>query len=431
MLYEVMKDKVNDEVVEAGTPAIIKVIGAGGGGSNAVNRMMSSSMRYVDFIVANTDLQALNHSNAPLKLPIGTKITKGLGSGGDPGIGEKAAIEDREIIANAIKDADMLFITAGMGGGTGTGSAPVIAEIAKEQGILTVAVVTKPFAFEGRKRMALAEEGIKKLKESVDTVITIPNQHLLKMVDPSTPVVEAFKKADDVLRQAVQGISDLIYQHGEINVDLADVKAVMKEQGNAHMGVGIGEGQNRAVDAATNALNNPLLEEARVEGAKNLLVNICGSEKLTMHELAEIMDIINAGADPDVATFFGATIDPSVENKIVVTLIATGFRSNDKFPIDETQPAQKPVHDNAENLMFSDDSFMTSREWTKVNKTTPPSLSGLGARNRHETSPEKNYEGCYVSERKPSFSSIVPPMESDLDTPAWIRNQNVLRVGGK
>ena len=427
MLYEVMEDKVNNEVVDAGTPAIIKVIGAGGGGSNAVNRMMSSNMRYVDFIVANTDLQALRHSNAPLKLPIGTKITKGLGSGGDPEIGEQAAIEDREIIANAIKDADMLFITAGMGGGTGTGSAPIIAEIAKEQGILTVAVVTKPFAFEGRKRMSLAEEGIKKLRESVDTVITIPNQHLLNMVDPSTPVVEAFKKADDVLRQAVQGISDLIYQHGEINVDLADVKAVMKSQGNAHMGVGVGEGQNRAVDAATNALNNPLLEEARVEGAKNLLVNICGSEKLTMHELSEIMDIINAGADPDVATFFGATIDPSVENKIVVTLIATGFRSNDKFPIDDAASNRKPVRDKAENLVFTDDSFMTSREWSTVNKTNPPNLLGLGLRNRSETSSEKHYEESYVAERKPSFSSIVPPMESDLDTPAYYRNQNVLR----
>ena len=275
--------------------------------------------------------------------------------------------------------------------------------------------------------MSLAEEGIKKLRESVDTVITIPNQHLLNMVDPSTPVVEAFKKADDVLRQAVQGISDLIYQHGEINVDLADVKAVMKAQGNAHMGVGIGEGQNRAVDAATNALNNPLLEEARVEGAKNLLVNICGREKLTMHALSEIMDIINAGADPDVATFFGATIDPSVENKVVVTLIATGFRSNDKFPIDDAASNRKPVRDNAENLVFTDDSFMTSREWTKVNKTTPPTLSGLGLRNRSETSSEKHYEDIYVAERKPSFSSIVPPMESDLETPAYYRNQNVLR----
>ncbi|UTC65884.1 MULTISPECIES: cell division protein FtsZ [unclassified Treponema] len=427
MLYEVIEDKINDEQAGAGTPAIIKVIGAGGGGSNAVNRMMSSNMRYVDFIVANTDLQALSHSNAPLKLPIGTKITKGLGSGGDPEIGEKAAIEDREAIANAIQDADMLFITAGMGGGTGTGSAPIIAEIAKEQGILTVAVVTKPFTFEGRKRMSLAEEGIKKLRESVDTVITIPNQHLLKMVEPSTPVVEAFKKADDVLRQAVQGISDLIYQHGEVNVDLADVKSVMKAQGNAHMGVGVGEGQNRAVDAATNAINNPLLEEARVEGAQNILVNICGDEKLSMHEIQEIMEIITASADPDAAIFFGATIDPSVENKIVVTLIATGFKSNDTFSIDEVNVALKSSREKEEALSLNDNSFMTSSEWNKLNKTKAPTLSGLGLRNRTEAPSEKNYEGAYVSERRPSFSSIVPPMENDLDTPAWLRNQKALR----
>lgn len=427
MLYEVIEANEKKDLVGAETPAIIKVIGAGGGGSNAVNRMMSSSMRYVDFIVANTDLQALNHSNAPLKLPIGTKITKGLGSGGDPEIGEQAAIEDREAIANAIKDADMLFITAGMGGGTGTGSAPIIAEIAKEQGILTVAVVTKPFTFEGRKRMALAEEGIKKLKESVDTVITIPNQHLLKMVDPSTPVVEAFKKADDVLRQAVQGISDLIYQHGEVNVDLADVKSVMKAQGNAHMGVGVGEGQNRAVDAATNAINNPLLEEARVEGAQNILVNICGDEKLSMHEIQEIMEIITASADPDAAIFFGATIDQAVENKVVVTLIATGFRSNETFSIDEINANLKSMREEEEKKGLNDSSFMTSTEWATINKTKPPVLSGLGSRNRAEPSSSKEYVNIYNEKKAPSFSAMVPPVESDLETPTYYRNQNRLR----
>lgn len=415
-----------------GTPAVIKVIGAGGGGSNAVNRMLSSDMRYVDFIVANTDLQALHYSNAPTKLPIGSKLTGGLGAGGNPEVGEKAALEDREAIANAIKDSDMLFITAGMGGGTGTGSAPIIAEIAKEQGVLTVAVVTKPFNFEGKTRMKLAENGIQKLRESVDAVIVIPNQHLLKLVEPSTPVPEAFKKVDDVLRQAVQGISDLIYRPGEVNVDLADVQSAMRSQGNAHMGVGVGHGQSRAVDAATNAINNPLLEDSRIEGAKHLLVNICGNETLTLHEVEEIMGIITANADPDVSTCFGTTVDPSMGDSVSVTLIATGFPSNEFFELGKvTEAAPSPV----EEKTSAGNSFITSGQWSNLNRQgnsappKPPVISGLGLRNEKKRPAEpvlQEYETAAepdFAEQKYSFNVEVPEDGTDLDIPTYYRNK--------
>ncbi len=247
-----------------GKKTVIKVIGAGGGGSNAVNRMISCGVQDVEFIAANTDMQALEKSNAPFKLPLGTQLTGGLGAGGDPEVGALAAEEDKENLKNALKGANMVFITAGMGGGTGTGSVPVIARIAKELGALTVAVVTKPFHFEQKRKMAIAEAGIEKLYEEVDTLITIPNENLMKIVDKDTPITEAFLKADDILRMGVQGISDLITQHGEINIDFADVKAVMAGQGEALMGIGEGSGVNRAIDAATSAINNPLLEDVSI-----------------------------------------------------------------------------------------------------------------------------------------------------------------------
>ncbi|WP_319417288.1 cell division protein FtsZ [Marispirochaeta aestuarii] len=317
------------EVIEeqGADPTLIKVIGVGGGGSNAVNRMIASNLKKVQFIAANTDLQALQRSQAEVKLPLGTKLTSGLGAGGVPEVGEKAAMEDAEKIKEALRGADMVFITAGMGGGTGTGAAPVVAKIARELGILSVAVVTKPFDFEGRKKRSLAEEGISKLREAVDTLITIPNQYLLKIVEKRTPIKEAFLMADDVLRQGVQGISELIIVPGEINIDFADVRTVMKGRGDALMGIGVGHGDNRAVDAATNAINNPLLEDARIEGAKGILVNISGGEDLSLSEYEEVVQIITANADDDALIIPGSVFDPAMEDEIRVTVVATGFKS--------------------------------------------------------------------------------------------------------
>ena len=290
MNFEVLQQK---EI----SPTVIKVIGAGGGGSNAVNRMMAAGLQNVDFVVANTDLQALNYSNAPTKLAIGSKLTGGLGAGGKPEVGEKAAVEDTELITNAVRGADMVFVTAGMGGGTGTGAVPVIAQIARDQGALTVGVVTKPFDFEGKVKQRLADEGIEKLRKSVDTLIVIPNQYLLKLVDRRTPIKQAFVMADDVLRQAVQGISDLITHPGIINIDFADVKTTMEGQGDAIMGIGTGEGDNRACDAATGAINNPLLEDSHIEGANHILINITGNEDMTLMEVEEIVKIVTANAE--------------------------------------------------------------------------------------------------------------------------------------
>jgi len=310
------------------SPTVIKVIGAGGGGSNAVNRMISAGVSGVEFIVVNTDLQALNSSNAPVKLGIGSKLTGGLGAGGKPEIGEKAAEEDTETLANVLRGADMVFVTAGMGGGTGTGAAPVIAKIAKEQGALTVGVVTKPFNFEGKVKMQLAEDGIAKLREQVDTLIIIPNQHLLKVVDKKTPIRKAFMLADDILRQGVQGISDVITTSGDVNCDFADVRSCMEDKGDAILGIGEGRGENRAVDAASRAIDNPLLEDSHIDGAKNILINITGGEDLALFETEDIVSTITAAADPDVRLKYGTVIDPSLEDQIKVTVIATGFPSD-------------------------------------------------------------------------------------------------------
>ena len=304
---------------------VIKVIGAGGGGSNAVNRMIEVGLHNVDFIVANTDQQALGKSRAATRLVLGAKVTHGLGAGGKPEIGEKAAMEDRAAIAAALEGADMVFITAGMGGGTGTGSAPVIAQIAKELGALTVAVVTKPFGFEGKVKMRLAEEGIEKLRQAVDTLIVIPNQHLMKVVEKRTPIKEAFMLADDVLRQGVQGISDLITVAGDINIDFADVNTVMQGQGDAIMGVGTASGDNRAVEAAEKAISNPLLEDARIEGARNILINVTGGENFTLSEFEEIVSIITNSADPDALVISGIVNKPGDHDEVSVTVIATGF----------------------------------------------------------------------------------------------------------
>jgi cell division protein FtsZ len=318
---------MNIEVIEDTRvgPTVIKVIGAGGGGSNAVNRMIAAGLRNIQFIVANTDIQALNLSKAETRIGLGAKVTHGLGAGGKPEIGEKAALEDREAIAQALRGADMVFVTAGMGGGTGTGSAPVIAQIARDSGALTVGVVTKPFEFEGRAKARLAEEGIEKLRQAVDTLIVIPNQHLLKVVEKRTPIKQAFMLADDVLRQGVQAISDLITVPGEINIDFADVCTVMQGQGDAIMGIGVASGDNRAVEAATKAINNPLLEDARIEGARNILINVTGGEDFSLTEYQEIIDLITESADREFFQKPGLIVDPSVGDEVRVTVIATGF----------------------------------------------------------------------------------------------------------
>lgn len=312
---------------DSASPTIIKVIGVGGGGSNAVNRMIASGLRNVHFVAANTDLQALHQAKAEVKLPLGAKLTQGLGAGGVPEVGEKAALEDQERIRSALEGADMVFVTAGMGGGTGTGAAPVVAKISKELGILTVAVVTKPFDFEGKRKMQIALRGIEALRAAVDSLIVIPNQYLLKIGERRTKVTEAFSMADDVLRQGVQGISDLITEVGYINIDFADVRTIMDGKGDALMGIGIGSGDNRAVDAATNAINNPLLEDARIEGAKGILVSVTGGPDLALSELDEIVRLITGNADADAMIIAGNTIDPSMNDTIKVSVIATGFRS--------------------------------------------------------------------------------------------------------
>ena len=308
--------------------ACIKVIGIGGAGSNAVNRMMETGVEGVDFLVANTDVQALQESHAPVKLQLGAKLTKGLGAGANPEIGREAALEDTEKILEALEGADMIFVTTGLGGGTGTGAAPIVASLAAELGSLTVAVVTKPFDFEGRKRMTQAERGLSNLRESVDTVITIPNEQLLATLEHGTTLFDAFHFADDILRQAVQGISDLITVPGLINLDFADVKTVMHGMGMALMGTGVASGENRAVEAARRAISSRLLDEDSIRGAKGVLINITGGSDLLLHEVSEASEIIYEAADSEANIIFGAVLDERIENEVKITVIATGFDRN-------------------------------------------------------------------------------------------------------
>ena len=309
--------------------ANIKVIGVGGGGNNAVNRMVESELNGVQFLSVNTESQVLELSKADVTIQIGEKVTKGLGAGANPQIGEAAAQESREDIIKALEGADMVFVTAGMGGGTGTGAAPVVAECAKEVGALTVGVVTKPFAFEGKRRRAAAEKGIEFLTQKVDTIIVIPNDKLLQVVDKKCSLSDAFGKADDVLRQGIKGISDLIQIPGLINLDFADVKTIMTNQGEALMGIGEGTGENRAADAAKMAINSPLLETS-IDGAKGILLNISGSSELGIFEVNEAAQIISDAADPDANIIFGSVIDESLGDKVQVTVVATGFGNNAK-----------------------------------------------------------------------------------------------------
>jgi len=313
------------ELDEEREVAKIKVIGLGGGGSNAVNRMMAACFTGVEFIVANTDVQALRASPAPNKIQLGARLTGGLGAGSDPEVGRNAAQEDREQIKQILQGADMVFVTAGLGGGTGTGSAPVVAAVAKELGILTVAVVTKPFSFEGRKRAQQADVGLTELRSVVDTLISIPNERLLAVVDRGTPLLEAFKVADTVLLQAVQGISDLILVPGLINLDFADVRTIMSGMGMALMGAGTGKGERRALDAAQKAVASPLLDETSIDGARGILINFTGGPDLSIHEVVEAAKIVQEAAHEDANIIFGAVIDESLHDEVRITVIATGF----------------------------------------------------------------------------------------------------------
>ena len=307
------------------TGARIKVIGIGGGGSNAVNRMIEAGIEGIEFLVANTDLQALKRSRAPIKIQLGSRLTKGLGAGADPNVGREAALEDTDKIIEVLEGADMVFVTTGLGGGTGTGAAPIVASLATELDALTVAVVTKPFQFEGRRRMQQADQGLRELRECVDTVITIPNERLLHTVDRGVSLSDSFRVADDVLRQAVQGISDLITVPGLINLDFADVKSIMQGMGMALMGAGRATGENRAIEATQQAISSPLLEEATIQGAKGVLINITGGPDLTLFEVNAASSIIRESADDDANIIFGAVIDENLTDEMKITVIATGF----------------------------------------------------------------------------------------------------------
>jgi cell division protein FtsZ len=370
------------------TPSInganIKVVGIGGGGGNAVNRMIEAGIEGVQFLVANTDLQALKRSEAPIKLQIGDKLTKGLGAGGNPTVGRESALEDTEKIIEALEGADMVFITTGLGGGTGTGAAPIVASLATELGALTVAVVTKPFPFEGRKRMRQSEDGLLELRGCVDTVITIPNERLLSAVDKSTPLAEAFKAADDVLRQAVQGISDLITVPGLINLDFADVKSIMQGMGVALMGTGRAAGENRALEATQRAISSPLLEEASIQGAKGLLINVTGGGDLTLFEVNEALSIIHEAADEEANIIFGAVLDERMEEEMKITVIATGF--------DKAMEG------------FGDQSAARLRAFPAVNGGAPPQP---GAQNRDATTAPLTSE----------------PLRNDINVPTFLRKK--------
>ena len=329
---------------EARTGARIKVIGVGGGGGNAVARMVQGGLSGVEFIVANTDSQALKSSPAPIKIQIGSKLTKGLGAGADPNVGRHAALEDTDTLIQALSGADMVFVTTGLGGGTGTGAAPVIASLATELGALTIAVVTRPFKFEGKKRFTQAEIGLDALRECVDTVITIPNERLLSVIDRSTSMLDAFSTADDVLRQAIQGISDLILVPGMINLDFADVKTIMSGMGVAMMGTAMAEGPSRALEAAQRAISSPLLEDASVNGARGVIINVTGGPDLSLMEVNEALTVIQEAAHEDANIIFGAVVDPSLAAKVKITVIATGFDHVSRVhSAGATVPMQTPV----------------------------------------------------------------------------------------
>ncbi|MER2089248.1 cell division protein FtsZ [Sporosarcina sp. JAI121] len=378
--------------------AVIKVIGVGGGGNNAVNRMIEHGVQGVEFIAVNTDAQALNLSSAEVKLQIGGKLTRGLGAGANPEVGKKAAEESKEQIEEALRGADMVFVTAGMGGGTGTGAAPVIAQIAKDLGALTVGVVTRPFTFEGRKRQTQAIGGITSMKESVDTLIVIPNDKLLEIVDKNTPMLEAFREADNVLRQGVQGISDLIAVPGLINLDFADVKTIMSNKGSALMGIGMSTGENRAAEAAKKAISSPLLETS-IDGAKGVLMNITGGSNLSLFEVQEAADIVASASDEDVNMIFGSVINDNLKDEIIVTVIATGFT-------EEQLTASRPARSAG---------FGASRSQTREQQ---PPVQQPPTRERRERE-----EAPQFQQQEPTRQPQSSQQDDALDIPTFLRNR--------
>ena len=420
-------------------PTKIKVVGCGGGGSNAVNRMIDAKIPNVDFIVVNTDLQALNYSRAETKVAIGQKVTGGLGAGGNPEVGQQAAEEDTENIKNILSGANMVFVTAGMGGGTGTGSAPIVAKIAREMGALTVGVVTTPFGFEGSIRMANAKAGIEKLHNEVDSLIVIPNQQLLKIIDKKAPVTQAFKVADDVLRHGVEGISRIITMPGEVNTDFADVTAAMKGQGDALLGVGIGKGENRAVDAATSAINNPLLEDMNIDGAKNILINVSSCGNVSLSETDEMAKIITASADPDCRIFWGNVVDNEMaEDDLSVTVIATGFNLDSSADTLKNVREEEAKNGGDENLLDFNE-FDNLLHPAASHQRKEPLFEEYGDFEKVsvEESSEKPETGTLGKDlaascaRASRVSSIEPPAgfaaSDDLSQPACWRNRGLSR----
>jgi cell division protein FtsZ len=353
--------------------AKIKVIGVGGGGGNAINRMISADVKGVDFLVANTDAQALQASRASLKIQLGTKLTKGLGSGGNPEIGRRAALEDTEKIIEALEGADMVFVTTGLGGGTGTGGAPIVASLARELGALTVGVVTKPFAFEGKRRMMQADLGLAELSQAVDTVICIPNERLMQFVDKGTSFFEAFRIADDILRQGVQGISDIITITGIINRDFADIKAIMEGMGYAVMGTAVASGENRAVEATNLAIASPLLEDATINGAHGILLNITGSSKLTLYEVHEASTIVQKAAAENANIIFGAVHDESMGDAVKVTVIATGIKSERMGvkPLPALSPAVRTAQQSVKSMLARKEKLPVEKQPTNVTAEIP------------------------------------------------------------
>ena len=398
---------------EGRTGARIKVVGVGGGGSNAVNRMVQAGLEGVEFIVANTDLQALKLNAAPNKIQIGGKLTKGLGAGADPNVGRQAALEDTDKLIEALDGADMVFVTTGLGGGTGTGAAPVIASLASELGALTIAVVTKPFRFEGKKRQTQAERGLEELRDCVDTVITIPNERLLATIARTTSLNDAFTSADDVLRQAIQGISDLILVPGLINLDFADVKTIMAGMGIAIMGTGIGEGDNRAMDAANAAISSPLLEDASVRGARGVIINVTGGSDLSLIEVSEASAIIQEAAHEDANIIFGAVVDPKMEGKVKITVIATGFDRVGAVRQPSASAALTPVDLH---------SYTAYQAMDKV------AASGGGSRMTVNRRPVLEMPSSHTATSPVAVENISPgaefePVSSPLDVPAFLRRR--------
>jgi len=428
---------------EEQNPTKIKVVGVGGGGCNAVDCMIAQGVQNIEFICANTDSQVLLKSKAHQKIQLGQQITRGLGAGANPEIGEKAAIEDSEIIKSVLKGADMVFVTAGMGGGTGTGASPIIAEIAKSLGALTVGVVTKPFKFEGKPRLEKAEKGISLLVKNVDTLITIPNQNLLNYVQKNTSLLEAFSIADDVLRQAVQGISDIITVPGIINVDFADVKAIMQGAGNAIMGMGIGVGENKAMEAATQAITNPLLDTTSMEGATGILVNVTGGRDLTLQEFNEIVSMVTSQSDGNANIIAGTAFDPNLKEEVRVTVIATGFKqkkeesfatkfSNQVNSSTNLKPQSFPINTNTKKEPEHTSANSSKVTITKTNTSGKSVSFGLISNEDFEKSvfaKSKNLsEASLVSNGEPTvFHKSVENNgnydECDYDIPAFLRKR--------